>query len=311
MNRLALMVATAGGHIDELHELAGRADGLDHRWVTSRTAQTVSLLAGRSATWVRPVGSRQVWAMLRSVPEAWSILRRHRPDLVMTTGAAIAVPYLVIARLHGIESVYVESATRLVGPSVTGRIAERIPGVQLRTQTESWRRPRWERTPSVFDGYDASERENTQSRSVLVTVGTERFPFERVLDSAMAALEEGAEVAWQTGHTPVRVTLPGLHRQWWPAHQLREAVAAADVVVTHAGVGSVLMALRAGRCPVVVPRLGSLGEHIDDHQVEFARRLADRGLVVLAEPGAALAPLMARAARSSIRRRTAPIRSVR
>lgn len=311
MNRLALMVATAGGHIDELHELAGSADGVDHRWVTSRTAQTDSLLAGRAVTWVRPVGSRQVWAMLRSVPEAWSILRRRRPDLVMTTGAAIAVPYLVLARLLGVESVYVESATRLAGPSATGRIAERIPGVQLRTQTEGWQRPRWERTASVFDGYKATDRESPQWRSVLVTVGTERFPFERALRSAVAALEKGTEVVWQTGHTPVNTPLPGVHQQWWPAHELREAVEAADVVVTHAGVGSVLMALRAGRCPVVVPRLGSLGEHIDDHQVEFARRLADRGLVVLAEPGAALAPLMTRAARSSIRHRTAPARSVR
>ncbi len=311
MNRLALLVATAGGHVDELHELAGSADQFEHRWVTSRTAQTDSLLAGRDVTWVRPVGSRQVWAMLRSVPEAWSVLRRYRPDLMMTTGAALAVPYLLLARLLGVESVYVESATRLEGPSATGRIAERIPGVRLRTQTEGWQRPRWAQTASVFDGYEATDRGNAQWRSVLVTVGTERFPFERALHSAVAAVDGAADVVWQTGHTPVTAPLPGLHRQWWPAHALREAAEAADVVITHAGVGSVLMALRAGRCPVVVPRLGSLGEHIDDHQVEFARRLAGRGLAVLAEPGAVLAPLMARAAGLSVRRRTAPTWSVR
>jgi UDP-N-acetylglucosamine transferase subunit ALG13 len=52
--------------------------------------------------------------------------------------------------------------------------------------------------------------------------------------------------------------------------------------VTHAGVGSILSARRAGHVPLVVPRRRALGEHVDDHQVRFAAWMADRGQVVLA-----------------------------
>jgi UDP-N-acetylglucosamine transferase subunit ALG13 len=57
----------------------------------------------------------------------------------------------------------------------------------------------------------------------------------------------------------------------------------ARAVVTHAGVGSVLTAFSAGKRPIVVPRLASLGEAIDDHQLVFARRLFQAGLVTLAD----------------------------
>lgn len=302
MSTGTLLVATAGGHIDELYELTARRDRVDGRrvWVTSRTAQTASLLAGEEAHWVRAVGSRQIVAMLRSVPQAWSILRRERPRRVVTTGAAGAVPYLVLARILGIECVYIESATRLYGPSVTGRIAERIPGVRLRTQQGSWRRPRWWTVDSVFDGYVAVDRGHGTCGSMLVTLGTERFPFPRALKS-VAEVGQGAEISWQTGHTAVDVPLPGTQHQWWSAHELGAAARAVDVVITHAGVGSILLALRAGRRPVLLPRLADLGEHVDNHQVELARQLRDRGLAIVAEPGDRLGPLLERAARSEVR----------
>lgn len=60
----------------------------------------------------------------------------------------------------------------------------------------------------------------------------------------------------------------------------------ADVVVTHAGVGSALAAMRAGRRAIYVPRRRRHGEHVDDHQVEMARELNRRGLVLAREADA-------------------------
>lgn len=305
MSAGTFLVATAGGHIDELYELTGRLGPVDDRrvWVTSRTAQTRSLLDGEDVRWVRAVGSRQFMAMLQSFPQAWSLLRRDRPRRLVTTGAAGAVPYLLLARVLGIECVYIESATRLHGPSVTGRVAERLPGVRLQSQQKGWGRRRWQHVANVFDGYTAEDRGSATGYSVLVTLGTERFPFPRAL-ATLSDVGDAVEVSWQTGHTPVDVPLSGKHHQWWSAQELAAAARASDVVVTHAGVGSILMALRAGRCPVLLPRFADLGEHIDNHQVELARQLGDRGLAVVAEPGDRLEPLLKRAAGTVIRRRT-------
>jgi UDP-N-acetylglucosamine transferase subunit ALG13 len=50
--------------------------------------------------------------------------------------------------------------------------------------------------------------------------------------------------------------------------------------VTHAGVGTILCARRAGHTPVVVPRLRRYGEHVDDHQAELTRALESQGAVI-------------------------------
>ena len=65
--------------------------------------------------------------------------------------------------------------------------------------------------------------------------------------------------------------------------RLVELIREARVVVTHAGVGTILVALKNGKRPLVVPRLVRYGEAVDDHQLDLGRRLAEQGLVVLVE----------------------------
>ena len=64
---------------------------------------------------------------------------------------------------------------------------------------------------------------------------------------------------------------------------MHAAVRDAAAVVCHGGPGTIMLAVHEGRRPVVVPRTRSLGEHVDDHQVAFARRIASEGAIRLAE----------------------------
>jgi len=116
---------------------------------------------------------------------------------------------------------------------------------------------------------------------IFVTVGTNEAPFDRLV-SGVSGLAEREEVVVQHGASDVRpegVTCIG----FLPFDELVELVRRARVVVTHAGVGSIMVALSQGKRPIVVPRLSRFGEAVDDHQVPFARRLAERGLVVVVE----------------------------
>lgn len=301
-----LLVATPGGHVDELLDLADRftAPGTRVCWVTARNAQTETLLAGRQVVWVPRVGTRQWYRTLRGLPRALRLLRRIRPIRVVSSGAALTVPYMIAGRALGAQVVYVESATRVDGPSVTGRVAERLPGTTLFRQA-GWERKRWSRTTGVFERYAALPREedsHPEVRSVLVTLGSERFPFQRALQSVATAVPDDVAVRYQTGSTPIPETLPGLARAWWPYGELRSAASDADVIVTHGGVGALLLALRNGQRPVVIPRLSDHGEHVDDHQLELARDLAARGLIVLAEPGDDMWGKLSEAGRAVVRR---------
>ena len=78
-----------------------------------------------------------------------------------------------------------------------------------------------------------------------------------------------------------------------PFDALAERAEAARVFVCHAGVGSIILARRCGHRPIVVPRRAELGEHVDDHQLELARRLAAGGMVTLVEDTDALADVIA------------------
>lgn len=121
---------------------------------------------------------------------------------------------------------------------------------------------------------------------ILVTIGTSE-PFDRLL-AAVASLPAGEEIVAQCGDSTVR---PANARcvGFLEFDELTALVARARIAIMHAGAGSVLTALAAGRRPIVVPRLRRYGEAIDDHQVEFGRSLAAAGLVTMVEDPAGLA----------------------
>ena len=124
---------------------------------------------------------------------------------------------------------------------------------------------------------------------LLVTVGTDHHPFARLLDwmGRWSAAHPSWQVEVQHGATPA----PGYgHCFAYCGHdELQRLFATADVVVTHGGPATITQARAAGHVPVVVPRLPGLGEHVDDHQVLFARRVEAAGGVQLAETEAVLA----------------------
>jgi len=282
-----MLVASAGGHLDELMIMVDMlaVPTEDAVWVTSRNAQTESVLADREVVWLPRIGSGQYGLAARAIPAAIGLHRRLRPDLLVSTGALFAAPSLFAARVMRTETWFVESATRILGPSATGRFAQRAAGARLFMQRPGWDDPRWTVVPSVFDAFEGIERTPGELRpptKVVVSLGSEVWPFVRAIESVRRLLPD-AEIVWQTGTTRYDVDGEPL-RQWVPAAELRHAMASADLIVTHAGVGSVLASLECGKVPVVLPRLNARGEHVDDHQREFADMVSGRGLAVSVDP---------------------------
>ncbi len=231
-------------------------------------------------------------------------MRDRRPRQVVSTGAALSVPYIVAARALGIPVTYIDSATRISAPSQTGRILEVVPGVARYHQGDGWNRPRWSDFGSVFDGYAVESCQARAVDRVLVTVGSEKFPFVRALETVRDGVPD-ARLEWQTGNTGVDgLQLQGDVRAWWRGDEIAASAAASDVVIAHAGVGSILMVLRTGACPVVIPRLSRLGEHVDDHQMELAEQLERRGLIRVLRPGDDLARCIREASERRIVRLT-------
>ncbi|WP_298964410.1 glycosyltransferase [uncultured Methylobacterium sp.] len=118
---------------------------------------------------------------------------------------------------------------------------------------------------------------------IFVTVGVQ-LPFDRLIKAVdeWAGRNGGVEVvaqAGESGYVPRHLQRKGT----LPATEYRALVEKADLIVGHAGMGSIITALELGKQIVVVPRRADLGEHRNDHQKATARYMAAQNLVTVAE----------------------------
>ena len=300
-----LLVASSGGHLKELHHLRERVEGLEppFTWVTFDTPQARSLLAGEEVEFVPFVGGRDPLNVARNLGHARRIFRAHRPEAVLSTGSAVALAYFAYGRARGLPCHFVESAARLEGPSLSGRLMTSIPGVSLYTQYRSWAGERWRFRGSVFDSFAGQEPGGSGPERldrVVVTLGTYRgYDFSRLVRRLLEVLPPEAEVLWQTGDTDVsRFGIEGHYAI--PEAELTVAMREADVVIAHAGVGTALAAFEVGKCPLMVPRRHAFGEHVDDHQIQIAAELGERGLTLTVDADDLSGEHLAAAARRSV-----------
>lgn len=121
---------------------------------------------------------------------------------------------------------------------------------------------------------------------IFVTVGTHEQPFNRLIQKIDELKRDGMirdDVIIQTGFS----TYEPQYCQWnklIPYQQMVKNVDDARIVITHGGPASFIMPLRACKIPIVVPRQHQFNEHVNDHQVEFARNVSKRmGTIIVVE----------------------------
>lgn len=113
---------------------------------------------------------------------------------------------------------------------------------------------------------------------IFVTVGTHEQPFNRLIKKVDELKRDGViqeDVIMQTGFS----TYEPKYCEWSkliPYQQMIRNVEDARIVITHGGPASFIMPLQIGKVPIVVPRQHKFDEHVNDHQVEFARNVAER-----------------------------------
>lgn len=121
---------------------------------------------------------------------------------------------------------------------------------------------------------------------IFVTVGTHEQPFNRLVKAVDELKKDGIiieDVIIQTGFS----TYEPKYCKWDKLvsyKQMIKTVEDARIVITHGGPASFIMPLQIGKTPIVVPRQHQFNEHVNDHQAEFARNIAERmGIIILVE----------------------------
>ncbi len=298
-----VLVADSGGHLQEMWEQAKLlAPELERHWISSDTQMSQSLLASEPSKQLLPtrIFPRRLDLALRAIPSSVRELRRLKPQAVISTGPAIAVPWLMAARLLRIPALFIESATFVKHRSMSGKISNFLPGVQRFSQT-ALLKGRWKSAPNVFDliqeSLESAPHEE-RKHQVFVTVGSNRFPFDRLVRRIESIVPCDWDIVWQLSgddhYKPERGTVLGLV----PLEEMHQLIRESAVVVCHAGVGSALTALELGRIPIVCARAAAHNEHVDDHQSDLTGYLAPLPIVLVRDADElSFADLVAAAAR--------------
>lgn len=117
-----LLVGSSGGHLSQLLRLQGWWEEHDRRWVTFPLADARSKLGGEDVVWGAYPTTRNIPNLLRNLVVAWRQIRSYRPDVIVSTGAGVAVPFFWLGRLFGVTTVYLEVFDRIDSRTLTGRL---------------------------------------------------------------------------------------------------------------------------------------------------------------------------------------------
>jgi UDP-N-acetylglucosamine transferase subunit ALG13 len=119
---------------------------------------------------------------------------------------------------------------------------------------------------------------------IFVITGTEAFPFDRMIQKIDSMKKDRTitdDVFIQLGSCGY-IPTECKWEKWLPFTAMRNKITEADLVIAHAGAGTTLLCLEMEKTPLIVTRRKVYGEHLDDHQVPFARRMDVNGYAVAA-----------------------------
>lgn len=115
-------VASAGGHLTHLYMLKQFWNTKERFWVTFDKEDARSLLKGENLYYAYYPSNRSIRALIINIWRALIILFKEKPNLIISTGAAPAIPFFVIGKLMWIKTIYIEVFDRIDSPTTTGKI---------------------------------------------------------------------------------------------------------------------------------------------------------------------------------------------
>lgn len=137
------LVGSSGGHLTHLYQLKKFWENKERFWVTFNKEDAKSLLDGEKMYSCYFPTNRNLFNLIRNTFVAIKVLFKEKPDIIISSGAAVAVPFFYIGKLMGKKLVYIEIYDRIDKPTLTGRLVHPITDlfiVQWEEQTKVYKK---------------------------------------------------------------------------------------------------------------------------------------------------------------------------
>lgn len=116
------LVGSSGGHLAHLYMLKPFWENKDRIWVTFDKEDARSLLKNENVYPCYFPSNRSAKALFHNIFIAWKVIRKEKPDLIISSGAAVAVPFFYIGKIFGAKLIYIEIFDRIYDATLTGRL---------------------------------------------------------------------------------------------------------------------------------------------------------------------------------------------
>jgi len=116
------IVCSTGGHLFQLYILKDWWKKYERFWVTFRKEDALSMLKEEKKYWAYYPTTRNLCNLIRNTILAWRILRKEKPDIIVSTGAGVAVPFFWLGKLFGAKTIFIEVYDRIDSPTLTGKL---------------------------------------------------------------------------------------------------------------------------------------------------------------------------------------------
>ena len=262
------LVCSSGGHLFQLFLLKKFWINKNRFWVSFPTTDAKHILKAEKVQWAYFPTNRNVKNLFKNIYLANKLIRKERPSMLISTGAGIAVPFIIIAKFYKVKTIYIESITRNEELSLSGNLVLPFANKFF---------VQWENLSKKFNKTEYHGRSNM----IFVILGTERYQFNRLIIAIDNLIENGDikdEVFIQSGSCTYRPKNCN-YQNFLSFDIMRNKIDSADLIIAHGGAGTTLLCIQRGHKPILVPRQKKYGEHVDDHQVSFCKMMKKTKLI--------------------------------
>ena len=118
-----LLVGSTGGHFNALKQFKSLADRNNSCWVTFKSSTTETVLSDSEVYWAYGPTNRNIGNLIKNFILALKVIMTQKPELVLSTGAGVAVPFLILGKIFGAKTIFLESFTRVEDLSMSAKLA--------------------------------------------------------------------------------------------------------------------------------------------------------------------------------------------
>ena len=120
------LVGSSGGHLTHLYVLKPLWENNERFWVTFNKVDANSILKEEKVYHCHFPTNRNIINLIKNTFLAIKVSRKEKPDLIISSGAAVAVPFFYLGKLRGAKTVYIEVFDRIDKPTLTGKLVKPV-----------------------------------------------------------------------------------------------------------------------------------------------------------------------------------------